>query len=116
MAVVKAGSLSSDQTPSLGAWEPPHATGVAIKKKIEKKKSLDPVKRSSGYEQTKAANIHHPRRRASIFQANILKDMGIKTKLALSIKCKRGVPIVAHQLANPTSIHEDGGSVPGLAQ
>ena len=27
-----------------------------------------------------------------------------------------GVPIVAQQLTNPTSIHDDVGSVPGLAQ
>ena len=26
------------------------------------------------------------------------------------------VPVVAHRLANPTCIHEDGGSIPGLAQ
>ena len=25
-----------------------------------------------------------------------------------------GVPIVAHQLTNPTSIHKDAGSIPGL--
>ena len=29
---------------------------------------------------------------------------------------KYGVPIVARQLTNPTSIHEDEGSIPGLAQ
>ena len=29
---------------------------------------------------------------------------------------KYGVPIVARQLTNPTSIHEDEGSTPGLAQ
>ena len=27
-----------------------------------------------------------------------------------------GVPIVAQRLANPTSIHEDVGSIPGLNQ
>ena len=28
----------------------------------------------------------------------------------------RGVPAVAQQGKNPTSIHEDAGSIPGLAQ
>ena len=26
-----------------------------------------------------------------------------------------GVPLVAHQVMNPTSIREDAGSIPGLA-
>ena len=29
---------------------------------------------------------------------------------------REGVPIVAQWLANPTSIYEDGGPIPGLAQ
>ena len=29
---------------------------------------------------------------------------------------KEGVPIVAQQVTNPTSIHEEAGSIPGLAQ
>ena len=28
----------------------------------------------------------------------------------------RGVPVAAHQVMNPTSIHEDAGSIPGLDQ
>ena len=28
----------------------------------------------------------------------------------------KGVPLVAQQLTNPTSIHEDTGLIPGLAQ
>ena len=31
-------------------------------------------------------------------------------------KKKRGVPLVAQRLTNPTSIHEDVGSIPGLPQ
>ena len=30
--------------------------------------------------------------------------------------CSTGVPIVAQQVKNPTSIHEDMSSIPGLAQ
>ena len=33
------------------------------------------------------------------------------------LKCLHpGVPIVAQQVENPTGIHEDAGSIPGLAQ
>lgn len=32
------------------------------------------------------------------------------------IKAWTGVPVVAQQLANPTSIHENAGSIPSLFQ
>ena len=31
-------------------------------------------------------------------------------------KSERGVPIVAQRVKNPTSTHEDAGSIPGLTQ
>ena len=31
-------------------------------------------------------------------------------------KLKIGVPIVAQLVKNPTSVHEDAGSIPGLSQ
>ena len=34
----------------------------------------------------------------------------------LSLRDVKGVPIVAQQVTNPTSIPEDSGSIPGLAQ
>ena len=41
----------------------------------------------------------------------------IPPKPTLSEKSKgAGVPIVAQQFPNPTSIHEGTGSIPGLAQ
>ena len=40
----------------------------------------------------------------SIFKSVFIKDIGL------------GVPIVAQCLMNPTSIHEDEGSIPGLTQ
>ena len=35
---------------------------------------------------------------------------------ALKNSREPGVPVVAQQLTNPTSIHEDAGLIPGLAQ
>ena len=38
-------------------------------------------------------------------------------KITLSLKkINLGIPMVAQQVKNPTSIHEDGGLIPGLAQ
>ena len=34
----------------------------------------------------------------------------------ITIQETNGVPIVAQQVKNPSSIHEDEGSIPGLAQ
>ena len=35
---------------------------------------------------------------------------------ARTINTEAGVPVVAQQLTNPASIHEDAGCIPGLAQ
>ena len=35
---------------------------------------------------------------------------------SLILKSPRGVPVVAQRVKNLTSIHEDGGLIPGLAQ
>ena len=35
--------------------------------------------------------------------------------LSQHIKEHGGVPVVAQQLVNPTGVHEDAGSIPGLA-
>jgi len=34
----------------------------------------------------------------------------------LNLKTTVGVPVVAQRVQNPTSIHEDAGSIPGLTQ
>ena len=39
-----------------------------------------------------------------------------KKQTKYTIKKRPGVPVVAQQLTNPTSIHEDAGLIPGLAQ
>ena len=36
--------------------------------------------------------------------------------LNTTIKTSGGVPIVAQRVKNPISIHEDAGSIPGLAR
>ena len=38
------------------------------------------------------------------------------TLLLFPLKSSIGVPVVVQRLTNPTSIHEDAGSIPGLTQ
>ena len=45
----------------------------------------------------------------SLKQETVIMESGYIKEAA------RGVPVVAQQVKNPTSTHEDAGSVPGLA-
>ena len=46
----------------------------------------------------------------------LMKDSNYRSTCKKKKLKQIGVPIVAQQLTNPTSIHEDVGSIPGLAQ
>ena len=45
-----------------------------------------------------------------------LKKKKKKDKMSRNKNWSRRVPIVAQQVANPTSIYKDAGSIPGLVQ
>ena len=51
-----------------------------------------------------------------LIQLNIKTNKQNKTKQNIKTKTPEGVPIVTQQVTNPTSIHENVGSIPGLPQ
>ena len=48
--------------------------------------------------------------------SDVFKVLKEKINCQFKILCPGGVPIMAQQLTNTTSIHEDVGSIPGLPQ
>ena len=44
------------------------------------------------------------------------EQIEVTVSKGIILKCGRGVLFVAQWLTDPTSIHEDAGSIPGLAQ
>ena len=52
---------------------------------------------------------------SSLFVSN-KQELPFITRENNEIKVETGVPIVVQRLANQTSIHEDAGSIPGLAR
>ena len=49
-------------------------------------------------------------------QSNIDSSQKSHFSLLALTQLKVGVPVLTHWLTNPTSMHEDVGSIPGLAQ
>ena len=50
------------------------------------------------------------------FHLSSLELMSFYMSLSITVLKKIGVPVVAQQVMYPTSIHEEAGSIPGLAQ
>ena len=58
---------------------------------------------------------------AYVLLVGIQNDAGtivavLQNNMVVPQEIKTGVPVVAQQVKNPTSIHEDAGLIPGLAQ
>ena len=84
------------------ALELPYAEGAALKSKKRKKRRKACIM---------VLNLHTPapmQRTGSFWPRTLYFESAIPPK--------KGVPVVAQWLKNPTNIHEDLGSFPGLAQ
>ena len=64
------------------------------------------------FEIPRVASVEKPQ----LYRAQFLRGQSTAREGGYYDSASTGVPMVAQQLTNPTSIHEDSGSIPGLVQ
>ena len=101
------------------AWEPPYAAGAALKRQREKKKERK-AGRQAPWGQRWALPLTASSCSCPLFappdvtaESSPPTFRGPPERL---VKMNKRVPAVAQQLTNQTRIHEDVGSIAGLAQ
>ena len=107
-------SLSSDNAESLTARPPENSNTAALDTLIKQTTTLCPPKHFFFY--LKSDIIVERVSRPPYGDENKQTNKPTKNHVVGLRKITAGVPVVAQWLTNPSSIHEDSGSIPSLAQ